>query len=71
MKLSEIKSSELYKEYKELSKKISEVRIISQSNPGPIMELRYYKKRQEQIYEELEKRNNKLIADNRNKDVNS
>lgn len=56
MKITELSNKELFKQYIILSQKIMDVNIISQSNPGKILEARYYKRIQKQVYEELQNR---------------
>ncbi len=56
---------ELYNEYVIVTNKIKDMYIISQSNPAQVLELRYYTKKQNNIYQELQKRNdnaNKIIS---------
>ena len=56
MKITELTNKELFKQYIILTQKINGVNIISQSNPGKILEIRYYQRIQQQIYEELQNR---------------
>jgi hypothetical protein len=64
-KISMMTNIELYNEYVIVTNKIKDMYIISQSNPAQVLELRYYTKKQNNIYQELQKRNdnaNKIIS---------
>ena len=64
MKLSEASNMELYRLYNEYDEKLKSAKIISQSNPGPILEFRYYKREQGKVYQELIDRHKKKNGSN-------